>query len=110
MNRMTDVRSVAANTTVDNILSGKLHEFLPQASTVRLAQAASAAGVRTTLIVGGEVIIDSQEISNANRFPVLPDDIIGEGAGFRGDRVVLRLQNTTAGAITVNSAVDVTPI
>lgn len=110
MNRMSDVRSVAANTTVDNVMSGKLHEFLPVPSVVRLSCVASAAGIRATLIIGGEVVVDSQEVSGANRYPILPDDIVGEGAGFRGDRVVLRLQNTTAGALTVNSVVDVTPI
>lgn len=110
MNRMTDVRSVAANTTVDNVISGKLHEFLVVPSRVRLAAVGSAAGLRVSLLVGGESFIQDQEISGANRFPVIPDDICGEGAGFKADRVVLSVRNTTAGALTSQVAVDVIPI
>lgn len=110
MNRMTDVRSVAANTTVDNVISGKIHEFLTQPSRVRLAIQGSAAGLRCSLLVGGESFIQDQEIGSANRFPLLPDDIAGEAAGFKGDRVVLQIRNTTAGALTAQSAVDVIPV
>lgn len=107
---MTDVRSVAGNTVVENVLSGKLHEFLQEDSIVRLAAVASAVGIRVTLLVGGEAVIQDQEISGANRFPVEPDDIVAEGAGVGGDRLVLSLRNTTAGALTVNSKLTTEPM
>ena len=108
--RMTDTRSVLANSQVDNILAGKLHEFLPEDSVVRLACVAAAAGVRTSFLVGGEATVQDQEISEANRWPVIPDDIVAEAAGFAGDRILVSLRNTTGATIVVQSVVDVEPV
>jgi hypothetical protein len=110
MARMTDVRSVGANATVDNVLAGKIYEFAPQNSIVALAATASAVGMRVSLLIGNEVQVDDQEISSANRFPILPDDFVVRGGALRGDRLVLRLRNSTAGALTVNTALDVEPV
>lgn len=89
MARMTFNGSVAANAQNDNILSGKLHEFLVEPSRIVVAGAASAAGLRISILVGGEALVQDQEISAANRFPQLPQDLIAEGAGFGGDRIVM---------------------
>lgn len=110
MARMTDSRSVAANSQVDNIVAGKLHEFLGEDSVIRLAAAASAAGLRTSFLVGGEAIVQDQEISRANRFPIFPDDVVAEGAGFSGDRILISMRNTTGSAITVDTTVDIEPV
>jgi len=107
---MSDVRSVAANTQVDNVLSGKVHEFVSRPSIVRLAAAASAVGMRVSLLVGGRSLVQDQEISAANRFPLLPDDLVTEGGANAGDRIVLTVRNTTVGAITANTKVDVIPV
>lgn len=109
MARMTDVRSVGANTTVDNVLAGKIYEFAPSNSIVTLSAAAAAVGMRVSLIIGNEVQIDDQEISGANRYPILPDDFVVRGAALRGDRIVLRLRNTTGAGITTNTALDIEP-
>lgn len=37
MGVMTDTQSIAANTTVDNVLSGKTEEFLREPSAIQLA-------------------------------------------------------------------------
>lgn len=107
---MTFVGSIAANSQNDNVLAGKLHEFLSEDSRIVLAGAASAAGLRASLLVGGESIVQDQELGAANRFPQLPQDFVAEGAGFTGDRIVLTLRNTTVGALTGQVSVDVIPI
>lgn len=109
---MFDNRSIAANATVDNVLSGKLAEFLQERSKVTLSAIAQAVGVRLTLVIGGEVVLDDQEISAraAAISIVLPDDYIVEGAGFAGDRLILRVRNTTGAAIIVLTRVETTPI
>jgi hypothetical protein len=109
MARMTDSESVAANTTTGNVLAGKLHEFLNENSIVRLLATSSATGINATFLVGGESICQDQIISLANRFPIFPDDMVVEGAGFASDRLFYFLRNTTGGALTVISAVDVYP-
>jgi hypothetical protein len=107
---MSDVRVVAANTTVDNVLAGKIYEFAPQNSVVTLLGAASAVGLRVSLLIGNEVQIDDQEISAANRYPLNPDDYVVRGGALRGDRIVLRLRNTTGAGITANTVLDIDPV
>ncbi len=110
MPRMSDSQSVAANSVVANVLSGKLHEFLSENSVIRVLATASATGMNATLLVGGESAMQDQLISLANRFPIFPDDLVVEHAGFAGDRLIWSLRNTTAAAITVISVIDVLPI
>ena len=110
MARMSDVRSVAANTTIDNVLAGKIYEFAQQNSIATLLATASAVGMRVSMIIGNEVQIDDQEISAANRYPLNPDDFVVRGGALRGDRIVLRLRNTTGGALTVNTTLDLEPV
>lgn len=108
---MSDSRSVAANATVENILSGKLHEFIAgSAARVRVFMTSSATGVNASLLVGGESFCQDQLVSGANRYPIDPDDFLVEGAGFGGDRLLLSLRNTTGGALTVITRVVVDPI
>jgi len=106
---LTDRQSVPANTTVQNVLSGKLNEFLSENSIVSLYACASAVGLNVSLIIAQEVVVDDQEINAQNRMPLVPDDFVGNGGGFQGDRVILRLRNTTAGAIVAFTRVETNP-
>lgn len=107
---MTDRQSVAANAVVQNVLAGKMDEFLRENSRIALYMTASAVGLNGVLLVGGESSLDDQEISAANRFPVVPDDFLAEAGGIPGDRVLVRARNTTAGAITVFTRLEINPI
>lgn len=107
---MTDRQSVLANATVGNVLTGKLHEFLSRPSVVRVYGTASAVGLNITFLLGGRSIMQDQEISSQNRMPIVPDDIVCQGVGNQGDRLILSLRNTTGGAITAFSRVDVEPL
>lgn len=107
---MTDVQSVAANTTTGNILAGKNKEFLEEASVLHFGVAGSAVGLRTTIIVGTEVIVDDQEVVVGTTLPAFPDQIMAEGGGFAGDRVTIRLRNTTGGALTGYTKVLIEPV
>jgi len=104
---MTDVRAVAANTTVDNILAGKIYEFAQYNAVASLLATASAVGLRASYIIGNEVQLDDQEVSAANRFPLNPDDFLARGGALKGDRLVVRLRNTTEAAITVQTKLEV---
>lgn len=106
---MTDRQSVAANSTVQNACSGKIAEFVQEPSIVRLYGSASAVGLNMSLIIGEEVAIEDQEVNAQNRMPLIPDDFIAEAGAFPGDRVVLKYRNTTGGAITAFSRVEISP-
>lgn len=100
MGYMSKVTSVAANTTTANLLAGDKDEFLEEASVVNLAAVASAVGLRVTLIVGSEVVVDDMELAVGTTLPKMPEDMIAQAGAFPGDRITLRLRNTTGGALT----------
>lgn len=100
-------RSVAANTTTANILDGKPEVYLSAASALRVLASAAAVGILATVLVGDTVVVQDQEISNTNRYPFLPDDFLAEMGGAPGDLVFISLRNRTAGAIIVNTVVQV---
>lgn len=107
---MTDVQSVAANTTTANILAGKANEFVSEPSVVTIGIAASAVGLKATVVIGTEVVVDDQEVSSINRMPQFPEDALAEGGAFAGDRITVRLHNTTAGAITGFTKINLSPV
>lgn len=106
---MTDVISVAANSVSTNRLAGKLAEFLSEDSILRLFATGGAAGVFVSLLVGESVLVDDQEVSPLTRFPIKNEDLVDEGAGFQGDRLILRFRNSTAGALTAQSRLEIEP-
>jgi len=110
MEVMTDRQSVAANGTVPNAVTGKIHEFLQAPSRVRVYATASAVGLNVTVLVGSRSFMQDQEVSAQNRLPIVPDDWVVDGGGVAGQRVVIQYRNTTGGAITAFSRVEVLPI
>jgi len=108
MKVMTDVaRSVAANASSANILDGKAEQFLTRNSALSFYIVASAVGILATILVGDSVVVDDQEVSGINRFPIRPDDLFARSGGAGGDLILVRLRNRTGGALTVNTVVDV---
>lgn len=108
MPRMTgQAVSVAANSVSTNQVAGQLYEFLRKRSSCLLAACASAAGINVTFIIGGRMMINDSPISQANRFPTIPDDVVTQEVGYPGERIILTFRNTTGGALTVNWSLDV---
>lgn len=107
MPTMQDSISVAANAKSANVLAGQQYEFLPGHANVVLSVAGSAAGLRVSLLAGGVTLIDDQAINIANRFPVIPDDVISQEIIPGGARLLLTFRNTTGGALTAFWRVDV---
>jgi hypothetical protein len=107
MEVMSDRQSVAANGTVPNAVVGKIHEFLQGPSRVRFYATASAVGLNMTILIGSRTFMQDQEVSAQNRLPIVPDDWVVDGGGVAGQRVVVQYRNTTGGAITAFSRVEV---
>lgn len=97
--------SVAANSVSTNQVAGQLYEFLSGRTKLVYAAAASAVGLNTSLLLGGRAVINDAPVSQANRFPTLPDDIICRE--IAAGRIILTFRNTTAGALTVNWLIDI---
>lgn len=108
---MTDAnRSVAANSTTDNILAGKTLEFVMEAAILNFYIVAAAVGIFATIVVGGEIVVDDQEVSSANRFPSTDSDLLARVGGSPGERIVIRLRNSTGAAVIVNTMAEVLPV
>lgn len=107
---MTDVQSVAANATTGNIFAGNVFEFLSLPSIVRVYIVAAGVGMNVDVLVGNESYASDQEVSGANRFPIRNEDLLVELGGLPGERIVVRLRNTTVGALIVQSLVEVLPV
>jgi len=107
---ITNATSIAADSTSANLLAGDINEFLGRASVVSLFCTGAAVGLRAQLLIGASVVIDDQPISDANRFPITPDDFLSRGGGLPGDRLTLRFRNTTAGAIIAEWRLAIEPI
>jgi len=108
MKVMTDVaRSVGANAQTGNILDGKPEVYLTRNSGLAFYIVAAAAGILATVLVGDSVVVEDQEVSSANRYPIRPDDLFARSGGAGGDLIYVRLRNRTAGAVVCTTIVDV---
>lgn len=107
---ITGQESVDANTLTTNRLTGDINEFLGQAAVISLFITSAATGIRTSLTIGAEIAIDDQLVSDANRFPQTPEDFLARGGGVPGDRLTLKLRNTTGLAIITFWRLQVDPL
>lgn len=106
MPRMSESQlSVGANSVSTNRVAGLLYEILDRPATVLLSAASAATGINCTFLIGGVSVVNDQAISRANRFPIIPDDVVTEEQGM--GRLVLLFRNTTGAAIVVDWAIDV---
>lgn len=103
--------SIPANATTPNLLSGSIYEYLPFDAYIEVAMVSAVANaLRGQVVSGSDVLMEDGLLSGANRVPVYPDDFNLQDYAAAGDRLVLRVQNTTAGAVTVLYAVKITPV
>ena len=107
---METENSVAANVTNNNVLSGELYERAPFDGLLTYYSTGSAAGLREQLFVAGQAITGRKFVNTQNRMPVVPDDQQMAGVIVqRGDQIVLRVDNTTGGALTHRSRFEIAP-
>ncbi len=102
--------SVAANATNDNVIAGSQFEFLPYNAFLEFGLVASAAGLVADVYSGADTVAESFALSTANRFPIYPDDYPLNDVAAAGERVKVRVRNTTGGALTAFYSVKVTPV
>ncbi len=102
--------SVAANAVSANVMAGHQEEILKRPSFIEFGLVGSAAGLLATVMIGSQVIIQDQEITGANRYPIVPDDFIVKGAGRAGDKLYITYRNKTGGALTAWTILNITPL
>lgn len=102
--------SIAANATNDNVIQGSQFEFLPYNASLEFGLNGSAAGLVADVYSGQDTVAERYALNSQNRFPVYPDDYNLTDVAAAGERVKVRVTNTTAGALTLFYSVRVTPV
>lgn len=104
--------SMLTLTTIDNILTGSQFEFLPYDAFLEFGFA--GAGALGDFVVdvysGQDVLAESMPISILARMPVYPEDYILTDAAGAGERIKIRMRNTSAGTLIVNTSLRITPL
>lgn len=102
--------SIAANATVDNVVTGSIYEFLPWNASLSIGLQGSATGLVATINSGSDTVLEEAPVPIQNRFPIIPDDMDIHDVARGGERLVIKVRNTTAGALTLFALVQLTPI
>jgi len=101
--------SVAANSSNDNVIQGSQYEFVQRRSALDFGLVGSAAGLVADVYSGQDMLCEGMALSTANRFPVFPDDYTLSDVAGLGERLKVRIRNTTGGALTYFVAIRLTP-
>lgn len=101
--------SIAANSVNDNVISGNQYEFAPVRSIVEFGLVGAATGLEVDVLIGARAVVTRLLPSIQNRLPIYPDDFTLRAGAQRGERVVIRVRNTTGGAVVINVAVKYNP-
>jgi hypothetical protein len=102
--------SVAANAVNDNIITGSQFEYLPYNARIDFGLVASATGLLVDVFTGQDIVAESFAPPTQNRFPLNPDDYTLSDVARGGERVKIRVRNTTGGALTIFYGIIITPI
>jgi len=105
--------SVAANASSGNVLAGSPFEFAAKDSVIILATTnpgGTPGNITADFQIGGESLTTQANISTRSAFPTFRDDTFVQAGAVAGERLFLNYNNTTAGALNVDTLVDVMPV
>lgn len=102
--------SVGATSANENILSGSSFEFLRSNSVVSIGLVGSATGLVANIQSGADIVLEESPLAVKTSMPSIPDEMYYNDVGVAGDRLVIRVRNTTGGALTARAVVQITPI
>lgn len=102
--------TVAANSTVENVFAGSAFEFLRGNSVVSIGAGAAVTGTVMNIQSGADIVLEEAATPILTRYPLIPDEMYYTDVGQMGDRVVLRVRNTTAAGIVFRAIAQITQL
>lgn len=102
--------AVAANSTVENVITGSIYEFLPFNAALSIGNNGSATGLVITINTGSDTVQEESPANVSAVSPVIPDDMDVQDVAAAGERLVIKARNTTGGALTLRTLVQITPV
>lgn len=106
---ITQVSSVPAGEFV-SLLEGIQGRFLTGPAMVLISLNRAAVGVNVEVTIGSEQVMPSGPVNvnaTADELPSIRDDTIITSAGGVGEEIIIRAQNTTAGALQARAVVRI---
>ena len=104
--------SLAANQLGATPISGWQYEYLPWPANVLALLRTTAVGINATVYSGSETIQERSPVQSGGTAGVTPSELNTPAIAWQaaaGDRVKILLDNTTAGALTVDGVIIVNP-
>jgi len=101
--------AIAAGAVNNNLVAGSAFEFARTRQIVSVGVAQSATGMFSTIQAGSDIIAEEFEPPILTRYPIIPDEMYFTDVMEQGDRLVVRMRNPTAGALTARTVVQVSP-
>lgn len=102
--------SVGASASISNQLSGEFFEFLPYDALIEVGLNQSATGLVIDFISGTDVVAKDYVPLIRTTAPIYPDEFTLQDIAGAGERLVLSIRNTTAGALTLLYTVRISPV
>jgi len=102
--------SILANATLENAMAGSQFEFLPYNAMLEFGLQGSAAGLVADVYSGQDVLAEGMALPLQNRYPLYPDDFNLNDVAAGGERIKVRIRNTTAGPLSAYWAIRITPV
>jgi hypothetical protein len=98
---------VGASATVDNAISGSAFEIAVRPVLVSIGLTQSATGLVMTITSGSDLILEEAPVPIKATYPIIPDEFFFSDVMMPSERLVIRIRNTTAGALTLRLVVQV---
>ena len=102
--------SIAAGAVNTNLVSGSAFEFARTRQLVSLGVLQSATGMFCIITSGPDIIAEEFSIPIKTTYPIIPDDMYFTDYMEAGDRLVIRVRNPTAGALTARALIQTSPV
>lgn len=102
--------TVAANATVQNTVAGSAYEFARTAQAVTLGITQAATGLFATIQSGPDIVAEEFEPYILTTYPVVPDQMFYNDIMAMGDRLVVRVRNSTGAGIIVRTLAQITEL
>jgi len=103
-------QSILAGAVLDNVMTGSIYEFMPWNAAVNIGINGSATGLVATINSGSDTVLEEAPINVSTAFPVIPDDMFAQDVAAGGERLVIKIRNTSGGTLVARSLVQLTPV
>jgi hypothetical protein len=102
--------SIAAGAVNNNLVSGSAYEFARSRQIVSLGVVQSATGMFCTIQSGADIVAEEFSLPILTTYPIIPDNMYFTDLMEMGDRLVIRVRNPTAGALTARAVVQTSAV